>query len=62
MILQAAYQSPALRSLMPRNGDMLGELLRKTIHWFQTLTPISPPVRKDAVILESVAHKVGFVL
>ena len=58
-MLQAAYRSPSLRRLV--GGGVLGELFARTIHWFRTLTPISPPLRRDAVILENAAAKLDFV-
>ncbi|CUS09213.1 unnamed protein product [Tuber aestivum] len=58
LVLQAAYQSPALKSMVPQH--LLAELFRKTIHWLQTLSPISSALKHDAHILENAAAKLDF--
>ena len=60
LMLQAAYQSPALRPMVP--GEVLANLIAKTIHWFRTLMPISPALRRDCQILENAAAKLDFPL
>jgi len=60
LVLQAAYQSPVLNSLIAPH--VLSELLDKTVHWFQTLAPLSPALRRDISILENAALKLDFTL
>ncbi|KAG0131492.1 hypothetical protein HOY82DRAFT_608088 [Tuber indicum] len=58
LVLQAAYQSPSLKSMIPQ--PLLAELFQKTIHWLQTLSPISSALKHDAQILENAAAKLDF--
>ncbi|PWW75922.1 hypothetical protein C7212DRAFT_280477 [Tuber magnatum] len=58
LVLQAAHQSPALKSMIPQH--LLAKLFRKTIHWLQTLSPISSALKHDAQILENAASKLDF--
>ncbi|RPA99602.1 hypothetical protein L873DRAFT_1827964 [Choiromyces venosus 120613-1] len=58
LVLQAAYQSPALKNMVPQH--LLAELFQKTVHWLQTLSPISSALRRDAQILENAAAKLDF--
>ena len=58
LVLQAASQSPTLKSMVPPH--VLAELFQKTIYWLQTLSPISSALRHDAQILENAAAKLDF--
>lgn len=60
LVLQAAYQSPALKNMIA--PQVLCDLITKTIRWLQTLAPISSALRKDAQILENAASKLDYSL
>lgn len=60
LILQAVYQSSVLRGMIPQ--QVLADLIPKTIHWLHTLTPISPALRRDAIMLHNAAEKLDFPL
>lgn len=57
LVLQAAYHSPLLRPMIPEG--CLEMLLSKTIHWYDTLAGISPPLARDREILGRSAERGG---
>ncbi|KAI5815805.1 hypothetical protein BZA77DRAFT_248134 [Pyronema omphalodes] len=55
LVLQAAYQSRALRGIVSRG--VLADLVKKTLPWLRTLAPISPALKRDLAILENALAK-----
>ncbi|KAF3923255.1 hypothetical protein ABW21_db0201104 [Orbilia brochopaga] len=58
LVLQAAYKHPMLNRFVDK--DTLRDLLNKTIHFLQTLSPISPSLGQDVVILEDARSKLDY--
>ncbi|KAH0563168.1 hypothetical protein GP486_002265 [Trichoglossum hirsutum] len=58
LVLQAAYRSPLLRSLV--HPDDLKYLMEEAIQLFEKLSPISPTLRIDAAILKSSMNTLDF--
>src|SRR5262249_43231099 len=60
LVLQAAYRHPKLRSFVDK--DVLKNLLEKTLHFLHTLSPISPSLAQDVLILKDAASKLDFLI
>ena len=58
LVLQAAYHHSRLRSMVDR--EVLKSLVESTVHFLDTLSPISPALAQDAIILQDSARKLGF--
>ncbi|KAK6359731.1 hypothetical protein TWF696_000871 [Orbilia brochopaga] len=58
LVLQAAYKHPMLNRFVDK--DILRDLLLKTIHFLHTLSPISPSLREDVMILEDARSKLDY--